>query len=77
MANQDPQPELYTTRHSFTTANTTGDLTSNAVSTGQIDLAWTDNTTGENGFKIERSLDGIQVLDLPNSWRLPPLCWSI
>ena len=33
MVNQDPQPELYTTRAVFTAANTTGDVaTSTTVS---------------------------------------------
>jgi titin len=29
-------------------------LTANAISSSQIDLAWTDNSTDETGFKIER-----------------------
>ena len=29
-------------------------LTANAVSTSEIDLAWTDNSTNEDGFKLER-----------------------
>lgn len=33
-------------------------LTATAVSTTEIDLAWTDNSTNETGFKIERSPDG-------------------
>jgi len=33
-------------------------LTAQAVSTGQIDLAWTDNADDELGFTIERSPDG-------------------
>ncbi len=33
-------------------------LTATAVSSCQINLAWTDNSTNETGFKIERSLDG-------------------
>lgn len=28
-------------------------------SSSRIDLAWTDNTTTEDGFKVERSLDGV------------------
>lgn len=35
MANQDPQPELYTTRHLFTTANTTGDTSTVSIFTNQ------------------------------------------
>ncbi len=32
-------------------------LTANAVSSSQVDLAWTDNATNEDGFTIERSDD--------------------
>lgn len=35
MVNQDPQPELYTTRHEFTTANSTGDISTVTVYTNQ------------------------------------------
>jgi hypothetical protein len=34
-------------------------LTANGVSTSQIDLAWIDNASDEDGFKIERSSDGV------------------
>lgn len=33
-------------------------LTATAVSNSQVDLAWTDNATNEDGFVIERSPDG-------------------
>ena len=33
-------------------------LIATAVSDSQIDLAWTDNSSNETGFKIERSPDG-------------------
>jgi uncharacterized protein (TIGR02145 family) len=33
-------------------------LTGNSVSLNQVDLSWTDNSTNETGFKIERRLDG-------------------
>ena len=33
-------------------------LTATAVSMSQIDLAWTDNSTNEDGFRIERSPNG-------------------
>ena len=35
MVNQDPQPELYTTRHEFTTSNSTGDISTVSVYTNQ------------------------------------------
>ena len=35
MANQDPQPELYTTRAVFTAANTTGDTATSTIFTNQ------------------------------------------
>jgi len=35
MVNQDPQPELYTTRHVFTTSNTTGDVATQTIYTNQ------------------------------------------
>jgi fibronectin type 3 domain-containing protein len=34
-------------------------LTATAVSTSQINLAWSDNATNEQGFKIERSDNGV------------------
>ncbi|MGH9202534.1 MAG: fibronectin type III domain-containing protein, partial [Vicinamibacterales bacterium] len=33
-------------------------LSASAVSTSRINLAWTDNSTNEAGFKLERSTDG-------------------
>lgn len=33
-------------------------LAATAISAGSIDLAWTDNSGNESGFRIERSLDG-------------------
>jgi|TARA_B100001094_G_scaffold302635_1_gene330044 hypothetical protein len=35
MVNQDPQPELYTTRHQFTAANVTGDISTVTIYTNQ------------------------------------------
>jgi hypothetical protein len=32
-------------------------LNANAVSSSQINLTWTDNSSGESGFKLERSTD--------------------
>jgi len=36
-----------------------GNLSANAVSCDQIDLAWTDNADNESGFRIERSTNGV------------------
>ena len=38
--------------------NPPSSLKANALSSTNIGLAWTDNSTGESGFKIEKSLDG-------------------
>jgi hypothetical protein len=40
------------------------DLEATAVSPTQIDLTWVDNSTDENGFEIERSLDGVENWEL-------------
>jgi subtilisin family serine protease len=34
-------------------------LTATAVSSARINLTWTDNSTNEGGFKLERSTDGV------------------
>jgi hypothetical protein len=34
-------------------------LTATAVSSSRVNLAWTDNSTNEVGFKLERSTDGV------------------
>jgi len=39
-------------------------LTATAVSSSQINLAWMDNAANEEGFKIERSTDGMNFLPL-------------
>jgi titin len=36
-----------------------GNLSATAVSSNRIDLAWSDNSTNEDGFAIERSTDGV------------------
>jgi PKD repeat protein len=46
------------------------DLTATAVSSSQINLNWTDGTTNESGFKVERSADGsaaswVEIDELP------------
>src|SRR5439155_3736339 len=33
-------------------------LTATAITVTRVDLSWTDNSSGENGFTIERSTDG-------------------
>jgi len=40
------------------------DLTATAVSPTQIDLAWGDNSGDEQGFRIERSLDGFAFSEI-------------
>ncbi|MGH7598227.1 MAG: fibronectin type III domain-containing protein [bacterium] len=45
----------YTNEVSNTTLATPA-LTATVVTTAQIDLAWTDNSTSEDGFKIERKI---------------------
>lgn len=51
--------------------NAPSDLTATAVSTTQIDLAWRDNSGDEQGFRIQRSLDGFTFAEIgsvgPNS----------
>ncbi|MFY9556474.1 MAG: choice-of-anchor D domain-containing protein [Blastocatellia bacterium] len=40
------------------------DLTATAVSTTRVDLAWHDNSGDEQGFRIERSLDGFNFSEI-------------
>ena len=40
-------------------------LTATAVAGDEIDLSWTDNSSNEDGFKVERALD---VGGVPGSW---------
>jgi subtilisin family serine protease len=50
-------------------------LTATAVSSNRIDLAWTDNSTNEGGFKLERSTDGVNYSQIavfvPNTTSFP------
>jgi len=39
-------------------------LTASAVSASQINLAWTDNSNNEDGFKIRRSTDGVNFAEI-------------
>ncbi|MGD0650215.1 MAG: fibronectin type III domain-containing protein [Verrucomicrobiia bacterium] len=65
----------YSNQASATTLQTPpaapSDLTVTAASPSQLNLSWTDNANNEDGFKIERSMDGtnfIQVAQvLPNT----------
>jgi titin len=41
-----------------------GNLVATAVSSSRIDLQWTDNSTYEAGFKIERSTDGVNFFQI-------------
>ncbi|HIK68009.1 MAG TPA: hypothetical protein EYF95_08585, partial [Flavobacteriales bacterium] len=58
MVNQDPQPELYTTRAVFTAANTTGDVATNTIFTNQANneecriYALMVNILNENGAPV-------------------------
>ena len=42
-------------------------LKGTAVSTSQINLTWTDKATDENGFKVERSTDGVTFVEIASS----------
>ncbi|MDW8297525.1 MAG: fibronectin type III domain-containing protein, partial [Raineya sp.] len=42
-------------------------LTATAVSQTQINLSWTDNATNETGYKVERSLDGVNFTEIASS----------
>ena len=39
-------------------------LTATAISSGRIDLAWIDNASGETGFKVERSSNGVSFVEI-------------
>ena len=41
-----------------------GSLTATTASTSQINLSWTDNSTGEDGFKIEQSTDNVSFTQI-------------
>jgi polygalacturonase len=47
-----------------TIPNAPTNLTASAISTVQIGLSWTDTSTNESGFKIERSLDGMNFTQI-------------
>ena len=41
-----------------------GNLRATAVSRGQVNLSWTDNSDNEAGFKIGRSINGVDFKPL-------------
>ena len=43
----------------YLSLNAPSNLLANVISSNQINLSWTDNSTTENNFKVERSTDGI------------------
>jgi polygalacturonase len=47
-----------------TIPNAPTNLTASAISSFQIGLSWADTSTNENGFKVERSLDGINFTQI-------------
>jgi hypothetical protein len=49
-----------TTNTAATTFGAPSNLVAKAVSSEQIDLTWTDNSTTEEGFKVYRSTDGVE-----------------
>ena len=56
-----PEKMFFNWRKSWgggTVPNAPSNLTATAVSSSQINLAWTDNSSDETGFKIERSNNG-------------------
>ena len=44
--------------------NAPSTLTATTVSNSQINLAWTDNSTDEQGFRVERSTDGVNFTQI-------------
>ena len=52
------------TTQSLTTPAAPSSLTAVAINTNQISLAWTDNSTNEDGFAIERSVDNTNFIQV-------------
>jgi subtilisin family serine protease len=66
-ANKGPDNSAFSNTASATTQPTPAapsGLTAFAVSSSRINLSWTDNSTNEIGFKLERSTDGVNWLQV-------------
>lgn len=64
----DPYDSAFTGTVSASTTinppNAPSGLAANVVSTSQIDLSWTDNSTNETGFELKRATDGAFTLNV-------------
>ncbi len=66
-AYEGPNHSAYSNTASATTAGAPpapGNLAANAVTSSRIDIQWTDNSSSETGFKIERSTDGVNFTQI-------------
>jgi hypothetical protein len=59
--------DSYTINSSSTVPAAPSDLAATATSASQIQLSWTDNTTNETGYKVERSTDGTNFVEIAPS----------
>jgi hypothetical protein len=64
----------YTLAGAATLPNAPSNLKATAASSSQIDLTWTDNSTNETGFGIERSTDGVNFTVL--AFNIPSQTYS-
>ncbi len=51
--------DSYTLSHNTTTPNAPTNLSATTLSPSQINLAWTDHASNEDGFQVERSQDNV------------------